>query len=266
MKPKKKRDLRRYRASRSRTNYGKLDRSRNHGIDAEDQPIRERMRGPVWRGNNGHGDDTSFGNWNSGNIDDMILHRIVRRFNKQPYVKLVAWVAENLKDRDRAVMEDFLVREFFDHARLLSHRNLIEYEITDAGLVRWNRQKRRWRRPIPEQLRLVVPIDDVGCYVAHWLDQKWYRCELAGSEKFKHTAFDIVTGYAYGTDALGNKCRVYQASYLAGYEVKEPDHLYPKQIVVGDARYSKLFVLRKHSVTGEDVKKIDAYLKQNPLK
>ena len=264
MKPQKKKDLRRYRGSRNRTNYHKVDRQRNKIKDTDALPVTERMRGPIWRGQNCHGDETSFGNWYSGNIDDMILHRIVRRFNGRLYNKLTEWVAENMAGKDRAVMEDFLVHEFHDHARFGVRGMEIEYEITDAGLVKWNPRKRHHRTK-PEQIRFVVPITETECYVIHWHDQKWYRCERAPASEFVETKTlsDGSTWTGHGVDAFGSKVNDYGSSYLSGYKAGTEFNV--TCVVVGDARYNRLWVLRKHPVNGTDIKAIELYLKRFPL-
>lgn len=121
----------------TRTNYQfhKMDRARTRKLMLEFNydklPVRESMRAVIWRGPNAHGDDTSFGDWNSGRIRYRVLKRLIAC---NVGMKFDDWYSKycrifhgyDRKDFDRIVINEFGFDEFRFGSRIKPDYVIVE--------------------------------------------------------------------------------------------------------------------------------------------
>lgn len=115
----KKKKISRIHTSRD-VRYHQRDRAvlRSADLDALDEmAVRESMRGPIWRGDNGHGDDTSFAGCASGQPSYKIMKRILKTHIGKSYSKYYSQMCKLYSsEKDRDAFDTFIKYEFTAYA------------------------------------------------------------------------------------------------------------------------------------------------------
>ena len=111
----KKKKISRIHTSRD-VRYHQRDRAvlRSADLDELDEmPIRETMRAPIWRGDNGHGDDTSFAGCASGQPSYRVMKRILKTHIGKSFDRYYSRMCKLYSsEKDRDAFDTFIKYEF----------------------------------------------------------------------------------------------------------------------------------------------------------
>jgi len=111
----KKKKISRIHTSRD-VRYHQRDRAVLRGADLDDlgdMPAREAMRAPVWRGDNGHGDDTSFAGCASGDPSYRLMKRMLKAHIGKSYARYYSKMCKlYTSGKDRDAFDTFIKYEF----------------------------------------------------------------------------------------------------------------------------------------------------------
>ena len=107
--------------------------------DFDDLPIRETIRGAVWRGNNGYGDNTSFGYCMSGVPTWKFIERLLSKHVGKSFDNYYSEMCELFKGKDRVELDSFIQWNFNDRLICGFHVKA-DYSIKNCAIVK-NKKK-----------------------------------------------------------------------------------------------------------------------------
>ena len=118
--------------------YHKGDRARNKILvgmwEYGKLPSKESMRKAIWRGQNCHGDNTSFGEYNSGTYDERILEKILDKHIGKSFDEYYSKMCKKFKGIDRYRFEQFLFWRF--ETCFIFGREYTDYVVIDGLIVK----------------------------------------------------------------------------------------------------------------------------------
>lgn len=118
--------------------FHKNDRARNKILvgkwDYCKLPSKESMRKAIWRGNNCWGDNTSFGDYNSGEHKYKLLQKLLDNYIGESFDEYYSKMCKRFKGYDRVRFDRFLFWAFKN--RYMFGGNYTEYEVIDGLIVK----------------------------------------------------------------------------------------------------------------------------------